>query len=137
MKAFSTQFILALALALLYMLIVNGLSLVFPDLGWHILTLAYILILLCQILFYYLTAKQKLGLAVLNFTMNFIFWIAELVILEHFFGETDFYQSRWSAYPLSGLSGILWVLNKVMLDYIFGFMNKGIVKSRIELYLER
>ena len=138
MKTISTQYIIGLTLGILLMPISYGLLVILPDIGWQFLTLIYILTLLFQVLFYYLTASQRLEWTIVNFVLNFILWTAELLILEQNFGETDFYNSELSSYYLPVMGGLLWTTNKVILDTIFGLTNNiKSVKSRIDIRFQR
>lgn len=138
MKTITAQYIIGLTLGLLLVPVNNGLLEVLPNIGWHFLTLLYILILLFQVLYYFLTSKQRISWTIVNFFLNFILWTAELVFLEKNFGTTYLYNSSLNAYYLSVMGGLLWTTNKVILDYFFGLTKKiKTVKSRIELRLER
>ena len=138
MKTITAQYIIGLTLGFLLVPVNNGLLEVLPNIGWHFLTLLYILILLFQVLYYFLTSKQRVSWTIVNFFLNFILWTAEFVFLEKNFGTTYLYNSSLNGYYLSVMGGLLWTTNKVTLDYFFGLTKKiKTVKSRIELRLER
>jgi hypothetical protein len=138
MKTISAQYILGLTLGLLLMPITVGLLKILPDIGWHFLTLAYIIILLFQQIFYYLTTEQRLRWTIVNYIINFVIWTAELVTLEKIFGETGLYNAELSSYYLPVMGGLLWTTNKLIIDRLFRLTNKiELVKSRIDLKFER
>ena len=107
---------------------------VFPNIGWHFLTALYILIGLAQILYYFLTTYLNISMTVISFIANFILWVAEQVNLEKIFSESFFYKELGFAVVLLG--GVLWGINKIILDYIFFRMKvKFHLYNRIEKLL--
>ena len=89
------------------------------DIGWHFLTVLYVLIVLGQIAFYYLTTYTNVWLTILSFILNFILWVAEQVNLERFFHDTFFYQDNNFRYGVIVLGGLLWAINKLIIDRLF------------------
>ena len=90
-----------------------------PDIGWHFLTVLYLLIVLGQIAFYFLTTYTNIGLTILSFILNFVLWVAEQVNLESFFHDTFFYQDNNFRYAIVVLGGLLWAINKLIIDRLF------------------
>ncbi len=89
------------------------------DIGWHFLTVFYVLIMLGLIAFYYLTTYTYIWLTILSFILNFILWVAEQVNLEKFFHDTIFYQDNNFRYGVIILGGLLWAINKIFIDRLF------------------
>ena len=89
------------------------------DIGWHFLTVFYILIVLAQIAFYFLTAYTNIWLTILSFILNYVLWIAEQVNLESYFHDTFFYQDKNMRYEVVILGGLLWTINKLIIDRLF------------------
>ena len=114
---------LASAFAILTAALTDLTVLIFPNIGWHFLTVLYILIVLAQILFYFLTTYTNVWLAILSFILNFVLWTAEQVNLESTFHDTFFYQDKNFRYAVIVLGGLLWGTNKLLLDKIFERFN--------------
>lgn len=127
LKKTTIQYLLGLGLALLTIPIVEGTLDVLGDIGWHFLTVIYVTIVLLQITFYYLTTNFKLGWTTLSFTMNFILWTFEQVIIEKTFHDSIIYQGEDQKVGVLILGGLLWVTNKILIDRLFEF-NKSIQK---------
>jgi hypothetical protein len=89
------------------------------DIGWHFLTVLYILIVLGQIAFYFLTTYTNIWLTIFSFVLNFILWVVEQVNLESFFHDTFFYQDKIFRYAVIILGGLLWAINKLIIDRLF------------------
>lgn len=89
------------------------------DIGWHFLTVLYVLIVLGLITFYYLTTYTNIWLTILSFILNFILWVAEQVNLERFFHDTFFYQDNNFWFGVIVLCGLLWAINKLIIDRLF------------------
>lgn len=89
------------------------------DIGWHFLTVLYVLIVLGQIAFYYLTTYANVWLTILSFILNFILWVAEQVNLERLFHDTFFYQENDFRYGVIVLGGLLWAINKLAIDRLY------------------
>jgi len=95
---------------------------IFPDFGWYLLAVLYILIILAQILFYLLTTYTNAWLTILSFILNFLLWVTEQVNFESNFHDTFFYQNENFRCIIIILSGLLWGINKILLDRIFIFL---------------
>ena len=128
LKKITIQYLLGLALALLTILIVEGILAFLPDIGWHFLTVIYVTIFMLQITFYYLTTNFKFGWTVLSFVLNFIFLIFELVVIEKNFHDSFIYQGNNWKIGVYIIGGLLWVTNKILIDQIFD-LNKSIKRK--------
>lgn len=102
------------------------------SMGWHFLTLLYLLIFAAQISFYVFTSYHKLGFSFLGFALNFVLWISELVNLDKIMPPDFFYQSSLNT-NIVYFSSFLWALNKLIIDQIFIFFKvKFYPLNRIE-----
>jgi len=107
--------------------------LIFPETGWSFLTVFYYSIILLQILYYYLTTYSKAVLTILSFVVNFILWVAEQVNLERSFQDTAFYNDIKYRVAVVLLGGLLWSINKLLIDRALIFMKaKLALNNRIE-----
>ena len=113
---------LASAFAISTLALTDLIGLVFPDIGYHFLTVLYILIISAQILFYYATTYNNVWLTILSFILNYILTTAEQVNIEHKFHDTPFYQGEDFRYGVIVLCGLLWGTNKLLLDRLFIFL---------------
>ncbi len=86
------------------------------DIGWHFLTVLYVLILLGLIAFYFLMTFTNFWLTILSFILNFILWVAEQVNFEKLFHDTFFYHNNKFRYGVIVLGGLLWAINKLIID---------------------
>jgi len=103
------------------------------DIGWHFLTVQYILIVLGQIAFYFLTTYTNIWLTILSFILNFILWVAEQVNIESYFHDTFFYQDDNLRYAVIVLGGLLWATNKLIIDKLFSVLKANLsLINRIE-----
>lgn len=68
---------------------------------------------------YHLTNLFRFRLTVLSFILNFILWTAEQVNIESTYYRTPLYQSTDYRYLVVLLGVLLWVTNKVIIDFIF------------------
>jgi len=109
------------------------------DIGWHFLTVLYVLIVLGQITFYYLTTYTNIWLTILSFILNFILWVAEQVNLERFFHDTFFYQDNDFRYGVIILGGFLWAINKLIIDrlYILFKVNLSLTNRAERLWTQK
>lgn len=133
-KKTAIQYILGLGLALLTIPILEGTFAVLPDIGWHFITVFYIIILVLQIIFYYLTTNFKFGLTSLSFLFNFVLWLLEQVLIEKNFHDSFIYKGANYKIGVFILGGLLWVTNKILIDKLFGF-NKSIYKKKSKINL--
>ncbi len=119
-KSVLIHFGIALAFAVMIAAL-TVLTTVLPiDIGWHFLTVFYVLIVLGLIGFYFLTTYTNIWLTILSFILNFIFWVAEQVNLESLFRDTFLYQDRYFRYyAVVILGGLLWAINKIVIDRLF------------------
>ncbi len=113
------QYLLSFVLAILIYFSTFFIEDIFPDIGYQILTYAYISILLGLILYYFLTTYLKIGLTILSFILNFIIWVAEQVNLEKEFHNTFFYQNDDAKIFVVLLGGFLWTTNKLLIDTLY------------------
>lgn len=118
-KTASIHFALAIAFAISTAALTDLTTFLPIDIGWHFLTVLYILIVLGQILFYFLTTYTNIWLTILSFILNFVLWVAEQVNLESFFQDTFFYQEKNMRYAVIILGGFLWAINKQFIDRLF------------------
>jgi hypothetical protein len=109
----------AIAFAVMFAALTDLTTLLPINIGWHFLTVLYVLIMLGQIAFYYLTTYTNIWLTILSFILNFILWVAEQVNLERFFHDTFFYQDNNFRYAIIILGGLLWAINKLIIDRLF------------------
>lgn len=121
------QYVLAIVLSMLIIPVVEFSVFIFPDIGWHFLTVLYVTILLLQVSFYYLTSRLNLGLSVLSFVLNFILWVAENVNIDSIFADTYFYKE--CRYAVIMLGSILWATNKIFIDVVFSMSKKIVLKN--------
>ncbi len=115
-KTASIHFGLAIAFAISTAALTDLTTFLPIDIGWHFLTVLYILIVLGQIIFYFLTTYTNNWLTILSFILNFVLWVAEQVNLESFFQDTFFYQGKNMRYAVIILGGLLWAINKLFID---------------------
>ncbi len=88
---------------------------IFPNIGWHFLTVSYISIFVLQILFYYLTTDYVIKWQVFSFIINFILWTFEQVQIEKYYQDTFIYKNQ-SKIVVCLLGGFLWVTNKILIE---------------------
>ena len=87
---------------------------------------------------YHLTNLFKYSLTILSFFLNFIAWTAEQVTIESNYHHTQFYQSQNYNYLVVLLGTLLWVTNKIVIDFVFIlFKATPKDKMRIELLLQK
>ena len=110
---------LAITFAILCAVLTDLSILLFPDIGWHFLTVFYLLIVFGQIAFYYFTTYTNIWWTIVSFILNFILWVAEQVNLESYFHDTFFYQDKNLRYAVIILGGLLWAINKLIIDRLF------------------
>ena len=119
--------------AMLPIAITHLYDLIFPDTGWSFLTVLYYSIVFFQILYYYLTTYSKPALTIVSFVVNFTLWVAEQVNLEKSFQDTAFYNDSKYRIAVVLLGGLLWSINKLLIDRAFIFMKaKLALNNRIE-----
>ena len=80
---------------------------------------------LTLILYYYLTTKFTLVLTTISFFINFIIWSVELVYLERNFHNSALYQEKFYFFAIL-LFALLWTVNKLFLDFLFGIFKPHI-----------
>ena len=86
-------------------------------LGWHLLTVMYLLIVLSLIFHYYKTSYHKPNQIVISFIINFVVWVTEQVNIESMFQASWLYNdNKVGAFMLGGL---LWAINKFVIDFIY------------------
>ena len=100
------------------------------SIGWHFLTIIYLLILFGQIFYYHLTTYTTIGLTIISFVTNFIFWVVELVKFDNLFHDTN-PNDNYKILPIV-LGGLLWGINKLTIDKIFKLLKMNF-KSRNKL----
>jgi hypothetical protein len=122
------QYLIGLGLSLFTIPIIEGILAALPDIGWHFLTVTYITIFVFQIIFYYLTTNYKFGWTVLSFTVNFILWTFEQVVIEKNFHDSFIYNGDNYKMGALILGGLLWVTNKILIDQLLA-LNKSIHKQ--------
>ena len=132
LKKTTIQYLIGVGLALLTIPVVEGTLLVFPDIGWHFLTVIYITIFIFQISFYYLTTNYKFGWTALSFIVNFILWTFEQVVIEKTFHDSFIYKGDNFKIGALILGGLFWVTNKILIDKLFD-LNKSINKQTNKL----
>jgi hypothetical protein len=108
---------LGLSLIFAFITLSTSFILSLTSIGWHFLTIIYLLILAEQIFYYRLTAYTTFGLTVLSFIMNFIFWVIELVKFSDLLHDT-YSNDNYRILPIA-LGGLLWGINKLTIDKIF------------------
>jgi len=121
---------LGLSLIFVFIIAIISFLLTLTSIGWHILTIIYLLILLGQIFYYNLTTYTTIGLTILSFITNFIFWVIELVKFDNLFHDT-YPNDNYKILPIV-LGGLLWGLNKLIIDKILKLL-KMKFKSRNKL----
>lgn len=137
-RATLIHFGLAIIFAVLTVALADLTTLLPIEIGWHFLTVLYVLILLEFIVFYRLTTYTKIWLTLLSFILNFVLWVVEQVNLERFFHDTFFYQDNRFRYAVIILSGILWAFNKLIIDRLFILFKANLsLTNRIENILQR
>jgi len=133
LRAVTIHFGLAIIFAISTAAMTDLTTLLPIDIGWHFLTVLYILILLGQIAFYYLTTYTNIWLTIFSFILNFLLWVAEQVNLESFFHDTFFYQDKNFRYAVIILGGLLWAINKLIIDRLFNiFKVKSSLTNRVD-----
>ena len=125
---------LGFGLALLTILIAQGVLTIFPSIGWNILGVLYITIFTFQIAFYYLTTNFRLSWTILSFVLNFVLWTTEQVIIERTFHDSFIYQGGDWKLGVYILGGFLWVTNKIILDKLIS-LKKSIHKQTSILHV--
>lgn len=132
------HYMFGIGLALLITPIVEGFLWILPDIGWHFLTVLYSVILLLQVVFYYLASYHSLRWTVLNFVVNYVLWVFEQVQIEQSFGDSFIYQGEKNGVYVLVLGAILWVTNKLLFD-AFLFRNKLIVRrpNRLDILVTK
>ena len=118
-KSVLIHFGIAIAFAVMTAALTDLTTLLPIDIGWHILTVLYVSIVLGLIAFYFLTTYINIWLTILSFILNFILWVAEQVNLERIFHDTFFYQDNNFSYAVIVLGGLLWAINKLIIDRLF------------------
>jgi hypothetical protein len=137
-KTASIHFGLAIAFAISTAALTDLTSFLPIDIGWHFLTVLYILIVLGQIIFYFLTTYTNNWLTILSFILNFVLWVAEQVNLESFFQDTFFYQDKNMRYAVIILGGLLWAINKLFIDRLFIVFKVNLsLTNRVDKILKR
>ena len=121
---------LGLSLIFAFIIAIISFSLTLTSIGWHFLTIIYLLILLGQIFYYNLTTYTTIGLTITSFITNFIFWVVELVKFDNLFHDT-YLNDNYKILPIV-LGGLLWGLNKLIIDKILKLL-KMKFKSRNKL----
>jgi hypothetical protein len=116
---FGLAILIAISTSILTLLIIK----LFPEIGWHFLTVAYINILLGQIIYYYSTTYTTFPLTVLSFVLNFILWVIEQVFIEQTFHDSFVYQDERFRVIVVILGAFLWATNKLILDKVFALQN--------------
>ncbi|MEZ4757410.1 MAG: hypothetical protein R2817_11340 [Flavobacteriales bacterium] len=126
MRKIAIHFALGIGLGLLVFM-VSYLLMLIPGIGYGILTVLYVLILFAQGAFYGITAVHGRLWSTVSFVVNFILWVTELVQLEHLLEGTSAHQLLYhndSYYWLRFvLGGLLWAMNKLLLDAIIHAIN--------------
>ncbi len=137
-KTASIHFGLAIAFAISTAALTDLTTFLPIDIGWHFLTVLYILIVLGQIIFYFLTTYTNNWLTILSFILNFVLWVAEQVNLESFFQDTFFYQDKNMRYAVIILGGLLWAINKLFIDRLFIVFKANLsLTNRVDKILKR
>jgi hypothetical protein len=137
-KTASIHFGLAIAFAISTAALTDLTTFLPIDIGWHFLTVLYILIVLGQIIFYFLTTYTNNWLTILSFILNFVLWVAEQVNLESFFQDTFFYQDKNMRYAVIILGGLLWAINKLFIDRLFIVFKVNLsLTNRVDKILKR
>jgi hypothetical protein len=132
-KSVIIHFGIAIAFAIMIAGITDFTTVLPIDIGWHFLTVFYILILIGLISFYWLTSYTNIWLTILSFILNFIIWVTEQVNFEKLFHDTFFYEENKFRYGVIVLGGILWTFNKLIIDRIFVLCKLDLsLKNRIE-----
>ena len=126
LKNIIIQYLFGISLALLTTPIVKVTLSLLPDIGWHFLTVIYLIIFFLQISFYFLTTNFNFGWTALSFTLNFLLWVLELVVLEKNFQGSFIYNDNIYIFIISG---IFWVTNKLIIDKLFE-LNKSIHRKK-------
>jgi hypothetical protein len=116
-KKIMLQYLLGISFAVVTIYIMEASIYIFPNIGWGFLSVLYFSILLFQFVFYFLTTNFKFCWTILNFIINFVLWIAELINTEKIFQETYFYKEGKILVLIFG--GFLWVTNKLIIDLFF------------------
>lgn len=132
-KRYLIEYVIAILFALLIIPILELCIRLIPNIGWHFLTVAYGLIFILQVLYYYLTSIFNIVLSIVSFIMNFLLWIIEQVQLEKVLHDSPFYQGENYKIGVFILGGFLWATNKMLIDALLS-KNKKLRKrkSRIE-----
>lgn len=138
LKALITHLILATVFAVLVGALNDLVILLLPAIGWHFLTVCYVLILIGLVAFYVLTTYNRIGWSTLSFILNFVLWVAEQVNLEKSFHDTFFYQSESFRYGVLILGGLLWAINKMIIDNVFAWCKIQFTSvNRLDMILSR
>ena len=121
-----------LGLSLIFAFVIELISFLLSliSIGWHFLTIIYLLILLGQIVYYRLTTYTNIRLTILSFITNFIFWIIELVKFDNLF-HVSYPNDNYKIIPIV-VGGLLWGLNKLTIDKIYKLLKMNF-KSRNKL----
>ena len=107
-------------------------------LGAVFLLLTYGSIIGGLIFFYLLTTQYEIGLTVLSFLLNLIFWIIEQVVIEEHFHNSFLYQDENAGAVFVLLLGtFLWTVNKIALDIIFLLFRPKKQETRFEKYFRK
>ena len=80
-----------------------------------------------QIFYYNLTTYTTIGLTITSFITNFIFWVVELVKFDNLFHDT-YLNDNYKILPIV-LGGLLWGLNKLIIDKILKLLKMKLLKS--------
>ena len=108
-------------------------------LGAVFLLLTYASIIGGLLFFYLLTTQYEIGLTVLSFLLNIIFWIIEQVVIEEYFHNSFLYQDENAgAVFVLVLGTFLWTVNKIVLDVIFLLLFRPkLQETRFEKYFRK
>ncbi len=120
LKRICNNILVALTIVIVVGLLNYALLWIFSFLGYGAFIFSYLLIIGGLIVFYKLTSilKEK-GWIFLSVSLNFIFWTTQLILIELEFLKTIFYQNeKISAVFILVLSGLLFAINKIILDEI-------------------
>lgn len=118
-KSALIHFGIAIAIAVSIVALADVTTLLPIDIGWHLLTFLYVLTTIGQVSFYYLTTYTNVGLTILSFILNYIIWVVQQVNLERTFHGSIFYKDNDFGYGVIVLSGLLWAINKLIIDRMF------------------
>lgn len=121
-------------MALAITLIVHGVVMLFPDIGWSILAVYYVLIMVGVTTHYWLTSRLWWPWIALSFLLNFPLWVFEQVQLEHHFEHTFLYSGDTRLFWVSIIGGSLWAFNKIAIDgllLLFPVVRSGLREAQL------